>query len=59
MMRMQTEQKLEKKPSTEVAAMPKTKMSGKKVDVFYGEKQAIFGVDLDIYANEVTALIGP
>ncbi|MCA9504053.1 MAG: phosphate ABC transporter ATP-binding protein [Spirochaetaceae bacterium] len=29
------------------------------LDVFYGEKQALFGVDLQIGANEVTALIGP
>lgn len=29
------------------------------VDVYYGEKQALFGVDLDIRANEVTSLIGP
>ena len=27
--------------------------------LFYGEKQALFGVDLDIPANQVTALIGP
>ena len=41
------------------AAAPKVKMSGKGVDVFYGEKQAIFNIDLDIYENQVTALIGP
>ena len=35
------------------------KMSGKKVCVFYGEKQALFDVDLDIAANSVTSLIGP
>jgi phosphate transport system ATP-binding protein len=33
--------------------------SARKVNVFYGEKQALFGVDLDIYANEVVSLIGP
>jgi len=37
----------------------KVKMRGRGVNVFYGEKQALFGVDLDIYQNEVTALIGP
>jgi phosphate transport system ATP-binding protein len=37
----------------------KPKMRGEKVGVFYGEKQALFDVDLDIGANEVTALIGP
>jgi len=29
------------------------------VEVYYGEKQAIFGVDLNIAKNKVTALIGP
>lgn len=36
-----------------------TAVSARNVDVHYGEKQAIFGVDLDINRNEVTALIGP
>jgi len=31
----------------------------RKLDVFYGAKQAVFGVDLDIALNKVTALIGP
>ena len=35
------------------------KMSTRNVDVFYGDKQAIFGVDLDMAENEVIALIGP
>ena len=35
------------------------KMIGKDVDVFYGEKQALFGVTLDIPERMVTALIGP
>jgi len=35
------------------------KMSGKDVSVFYGEKQALFDVNLDIPARQVTALIGP
>ena len=35
------------------------KMIGSKVGVFYGEKQALFDVDLDIRENQVTALIGP
>lgn len=34
-------------------------MKGRKVTVFYGEKQALFDVDIDIMENEVTALIGP
>lgn len=35
------------------------RLSARKVDVFYGQKQAIFNVDLDIAVNKVTALIGP
>jgi phosphate transport system ATP-binding protein len=37
----------------------KAKLSARNVDVFYGDKQAIFDVSLDIGANEVIALIGP
>ncbi len=36
-----------------------TKMRGRNVDVFYGDKQAMFDVSLDIPVNAVTALIGP
>ncbi|MEO1398295.1 MAG: phosphate ABC transporter ATP-binding protein PstB, partial [Pseudomonadota bacterium] len=35
------------------------KMKSTDVNVFYGEKQALFDVNLDIYSQEVTALIGP
>jgi len=35
------------------------KMSMRNVDVFYGEKQAIFNVNVDIGQNEVIAMIGP
>ena len=35
------------------------KFSTRNVDVFYGEKQAIFDASLDIGRNEVIALIGP
>jgi len=37
----------------------KAKMSVRNVDVFYGDKQAIFDVSLDIGKNEVVAMIGP
>jgi len=37
----------------------KIKMKGEDVRVFYGDKQALHGVSLDIPQNEVTALIGP
>ena len=35
------------------------KISAKDVTVHYGEARALHGIDLDIRANEVTALIGP
>ena len=40
-----------------VANNPKMQMSG--VNVHYGEKQAIFDVNLEVGENEVIALIGP
>ncbi len=38
---------------------PETKIRGSEVCVFYGDKQAIFGVDLDIGRHEVISMIGP
>jgi phosphate transport system ATP-binding protein len=35
------------------------KMAARDVQVFYGEKQALFDVSLDVLENHVTALIGP
>ena len=35
------------------------KMKGEGVNVFYGDKQALFDVDLEIKRRQVTALIGP
>lgn len=35
------------------------KISVENLDLFYGEKQALYSISLDIRANEVTALIGP
>jgi phosphate transport system ATP-binding protein len=35
------------------------KVKTRDVDVFYGEKQALFGINLDIPANHVVSLIGP
>ena len=42
----------------DVSAMP-TKVHAHEVTVHYGEKQALFGVTMDIPANSVTAFIGP
>ena len=39
--------------------MNNVKISAKNIDVFYGDKQALFDVSMDMYEREVTALIGP
>ncbi|MDP2120975.1 MAG: phosphate ABC transporter ATP-binding protein PstB [Hoeflea sp.] len=57
-MNMLTDTTIEKK-LTAMANDPKIKMRGNKVNVFYGEKQALFDVDLDVPGNAVMALIGP
>ncbi|MCC0066018.1 MAG: phosphate ABC transporter ATP-binding protein [Rhodovulum sp.] len=41
------------------AASGSNKVSTRDVSVFYGEKQALFDVSVDIPANQVTAFIGP
>ena len=60
-MNMMTENALEKAVAGKMSATPNEtiKMRGDKVGVFYGDKQALFDVDLDIRENQVTALIGP
>nr|WP_307338397.1 phosphate ABC transporter ATP-binding protein PstB [Metabacillus malikii] len=35
------------------------KINVQNLDLFYGEKQALFSISIDIFENEVTALIGP
>ncbi len=40
-------------------ASSRPKMTGRNVSVFYGEKQALFDVNLEIETNQVTSLIGP
>ena len=35
------------------------KMAGKNVDVYYGDKQALFDINLEIPAHNVISLIGP
>ena len=39
--------------------MSDIKIKSKNLNVFYGEKQALFDVNLDLNEKEVTALIGP
>ncbi len=46
-------------PAEQVEAADKPKMTARNACVFYGEKQALFNVDLDIPDKTVTALIGP
>jgi phosphate transport system ATP-binding protein len=48
-----------KSPSPEQVANRYTKIESRDVNVYYGEKHALKHVDLDVYENEVTALIGP
>jgi len=35
------------------------KVKSQKLNLWYGEKQALNGIDLDIYENKITAFIGP
>ena len=46
-------------PAARAAGARQPKIVGDKVNVHYGDKQALMDVDLDIMPNEVTALIGP
>ncbi len=41
------------------AVRPTVAMKGEDVSVFYGAKQALFGVNLEIERKQVTSLIGP
>jgi phosphate transport system ATP-binding protein len=42
-----------------VAAEARAKISARNINLWYGPKQALFNVSLDIIEQEVTALIGP
>ena len=51
-------------PRATDAAEPSTserapKMTARDVHVFYGDKEALKGVDIDIHDDRVTAFIGP
>jgi len=60
-MNVMTESRLEQTIRGDMPDTPQEsiKMRGEKVCVFYGEKQALFDVDLLVRKNQVTALIGP
>jgi len=49
----------EREEAAVAAEMQVTKMKARDVNVFYGDKQALFDVSLDIPDRSVTALIGP
>ncbi len=46
-------------PETNMTQLQIYKMTSRHVNVFYGDKQALFNVNLDIPQNRITALIGP
>ena len=56
-MTAETETTEQAQPAAQSNAMPK--IAARSVDVYYGDKQALMGVDLDIKPREVTSLIGP
>ena len=60
-MNIMSEQAIEKAVRTKVPPEinERIKMRGEKVTVHYGDKQALFDVDLNVRENQVTALIGP
>ncbi|MCF8507176.1 MAG: phosphate ABC transporter ATP-binding protein PstB [Hyphomonadaceae bacterium] len=51
--------RVDPRQSAAKAAVPPTKVAARAVSVFYGDKQALFDVSLDMPEKSVTALIGP
>ena len=39
--------------------MENTILSTRGLELFYGENQALFGIDMDIAERDITAFIGP
>jgi phosphate transport system ATP-binding protein len=58
-MNIMTEAAVEQILADRNRSVARPKMSSRGVNVFYGEKQALFDVDLDVGEKQVTALIGP
>ena len=58
-MNMLTDIEVEKTIGQSMSNEPNYKMVGKDVSVYYGDKRALFDVNLNIRQNTVTALIGP
>jgi phosphate transport system ATP-binding protein len=57
--RVQTPATAEPKEGAVLADQHELKMTARDVNLWYGEKQALFDVSLDIFDSSVTALIGP
>ena len=58
-MNMMSEAAVEKAVGAAQDTDAAVKMKGRNVCVYYGDKQALFDVDLDVREKNVTALIGP
>jgi phosphate transport system ATP-binding protein len=50
---------IKRQESLAATAVQPVKITARDVKVFYGDNQAIHGIDLDVYQNEVVAFIGP
>ncbi len=50
---------MQSSPGSSVLSQHAPKITARDVSVFYGEKQALFDVNLDVLERQVTALIGP
>src|SRR3990170_6302864 len=57
--RVQTPETAEPKEGALPADQHELKMTARDVNLWYGEKQALYDVSLDIFDSSVTALIGP
>lgn len=47
------------KARTPINANRQIKVQSEDLKLWYGQKQALFGISMDIYKNSITALIGP
>ncbi len=52
-------QNVDNTPAAENASRPQVKMSASELNLWYGDTQALYDINLDMYSREVTALIGP
>jgi len=46
-------------PAVDESTRPDVKMSASQLNLWYGDTQALYDINLDMYSREVTALIGP